>query len=97
MSPPFSVSKKLCLPPDFALVSFSAYSTLKMDSKCSSETSVDFQTGYIHGIMSQKIEIFINTAVRTSNPTYTVHTDTSNIFAVGDEGMGGKGWRIFIT
>jgi hypothetical protein len=36
--------ERLCLPPAFTLVPFSAYSpTLKMEATCSSETSVDFQ------------------------------------------------------
>jgi hypothetical protein len=37
-------SARLCLPPVFTLVSCLAYSsTLKMEAKCSSETSVEFQ------------------------------------------------------
>jgi hypothetical protein len=42
------------------------FSTLKMEAICSSETSVD---NGIHGVISQKMELFITTAVRTSNPT----------------------------
>jgi hypothetical protein len=41
--------------------------TLKMEPICSSETSVDTQR--THGVIFQKIVLFINTAVRTSNPT----------------------------
>jgi hypothetical protein len=40
-------------------------STLKMETPRSSETFVDFQE--IHGVTSQTIELFITTAVRTSN------------------------------
>jgi hypothetical protein len=41
----------LCLPPAFTLVSCLAYSsTLKMEAKCSSETSVDFQRTTRHYI-----------------------------------------------
>jgi hypothetical protein len=60
---------------DFTPVSFLAYSsTLKMEVTCSSETSVSTFSG-LHGIISQKIELFITTAVRTSNPTETVGRD----------------------
>jgi hypothetical protein len=59
---------KLCLPPAFTLVSCSAHSsTLKKVALCSSETSVDFQCTTRR--LSQKIVLFITTAVRTSNPT----------------------------
>jgi hypothetical protein len=52
----------------FRLVSFLAYcSTLKMETRCSSETSVVFSR--LHGVISQYTELFIKTAVRTSNPT----------------------------
>jgi hypothetical protein len=41
---PLKVRARLCLPPAFTPVSCLAYSsTLKMEAKCSSETSVDFQ------------------------------------------------------
>jgi hypothetical protein len=54
--------------PAFMLVSCLAYSsTLKMEATCFSETSVDFQG--LHGVIFQKIELFITTAVRTSNHT----------------------------
>jgi hypothetical protein len=43
------------------------YSTLKMEAACSSGTSVTFNG--LHGDISQKIELFITTAVETSNPT----------------------------
>jgi hypothetical protein len=64
MPPPFLGSKnkrnkkpeELCLPPAFTVVSCLDYSsTLKMEEKCSSETSVDFQR--LHGVVSQKIEL----------------------------------------
>jgi hypothetical protein len=48
-----------------------AYSTLKMEATCSSETSVDFQR--LLGIISQEIELFITTTVRTTNPTGNSH------------------------
>jgi hypothetical protein len=44
-----------------------AYSSvLKMVETCSSETSVNFNK--LHGIIFQKIELYITTAVRTLNP-----------------------------
>jgi hypothetical protein len=47
------------------LVSCVAYScNLKMEAKYSSETFSG-----LHGVMFQKIETFITTGVRTSNPT----------------------------
>jgi hypothetical protein len=45
---------------------FVCSSTIKMEAKCSSETSVDLKI--LHGVVSQKIELFIIIAVRTSNP-----------------------------
>jgi hypothetical protein len=52
------------LRPAFTLIPCSAYSlTLKMEAIYSSETSVDLP----HCIISQKIELFITSAVRTSN------------------------------
>jgi hypothetical protein len=44
--------------------------TLKIDARCSSETPVGLNG--IHGVISQKTELFIPTAVRTSNPTYVI-------------------------
>jgi hypothetical protein len=38
-------------------------STMKMEPICSSESSVDFNG--LHGVISQKIELFITTALRT--------------------------------
>jgi hypothetical protein len=49
----------------FMLLSCLVYSTLKKEAKCSSETSVDFNG--LSGGISQKIQPFITTAVRTSN------------------------------
>jgi hypothetical protein len=49
------------------LLSFSAYSTLKVKEIYSSETSLIFIG--LHGVISQKIALFISTALRTSNPT----------------------------
>jgi hypothetical protein len=46
---------------------FLAYSSiLKMEAKCPSETSVDF-FNRLHGVISQKIELFITTSVRRYN------------------------------
>jgi hypothetical protein len=56
----------LFLPLAFKLVSFLAYSpNLKMETMYSAETFVDFQR--INGVISQKIELIITTALRTSN------------------------------
>jgi hypothetical protein len=38
-----------------------------MEAICSSEMSVDFNG--LHGVISQKMVLFITTAVRASNPT----------------------------
>jgi hypothetical protein len=38
-----------------------------MEATCCFETSDNFYG--LHGVLSQKIELFITTAVRTSNPT----------------------------
>jgi hypothetical protein len=48
----------------FLLASF--ISTLKIEATCSSETSVTFNE--LHSVISQKMELFITTAVRTSDP-----------------------------
>jgi hypothetical protein len=62
---------RFCLPTAFTLVSCLAYSfMLKMEVTCSSTHWLSFNR--IHGIMSQKTELFITTTVRTSNPTYVV-------------------------
>jgi hypothetical protein len=59
------IEQIVCLPPAFTLVSCSAYfSTLKMEALCSSETSVD---NGLYVDISQKMVLFIITAVRTSN------------------------------
>jgi hypothetical protein len=42
------------------------FSTLKMDAIWSSETSVD---NGLHGVIYQKMVLFVITAMRTSNPT----------------------------
>jgi hypothetical protein len=56
----------------FMLVSCLAVSsTLKMEVTCSFETLVDFQR--LLGIISQKIEHFITTAVRTTNQRCNLH------------------------
>jgi hypothetical protein len=44
-----------------------------MEAICSSETSVDFNG--LHGVISQKIELLITTALRTSNPTEGLSTN----------------------
>jgi hypothetical protein len=55
----------------FMLVSCLAYySTLKIEATCSFEKSVAFNE--LCGVISQKIELFITTAVRTSNPTFNI-------------------------
>jgi hypothetical protein len=41
------------------------FSTPKMDAICFSETSVD---NVLHRVISQKMVLFITTAVRASNP-----------------------------
>jgi hypothetical protein len=57
----------------FTLASGLAYSsTLKMEATYSSETSIDFQD--VHGVISQKIDLFLTTAVRTSNPIYHIYS-----------------------
>jgi hypothetical protein len=43
------------------------YSTPKMETICSSETSVD--SNGLHGVISQKMVLSITTAVTTSDPT----------------------------
>jgi hypothetical protein len=54
--------------PDLTLVSCLAYSpTLKIEASCSRKRRLTFNG--IHGVMFQKVEIFIETDVRTSNPT----------------------------
>jgi hypothetical protein len=61
----------------FTLVSCLAYSyTLKMEVTCSSEMSVDLQRTTECWI-SQKIGVFITTAVRTSNPVYNEEIQNS--------------------
>jgi hypothetical protein len=52
-NPKFLASRLLGLPLDFMLVSCSVYLTLKMETVCFSETSIDFYR--LHGIISQKI------------------------------------------
>jgi hypothetical protein len=47
---------------------------MPVQAVCSSETSVDFNG--LHGVISQKLELFITAAVRTSNPT-SMHTYTA--------------------
>jgi hypothetical protein len=41
------------------------FSAMKMETKCSSETPVD---NGLHGIISQKMVLFITTGEKTSNP-----------------------------
>jgi hypothetical protein len=87
ISPPSSVSNKpgnipASLPPAFTLVFFSAYSTLKMEAICSLETSVE-----LHEVICQNIELFITTAVRTSNSTISLlsSTHTPQFYTKRDE------------
>jgi hypothetical protein len=66
--PPLSWLNKLSKIPVWKqLASFSANSIMKMGAICSSETSVYFQQTTC--IISQKIVLFIATAVKNSNPT----------------------------
>jgi hypothetical protein len=44
-----------------------------MEAMCFSETSVDFAG--LHGVISEKIELFAVTSVRTSNPTQSNLTE----------------------
>jgi hypothetical protein len=68
MNEPSKKPSKLCLPPAFMLVSCLAYSsTLKLDVTCSSEFQLTFNR--LHGVISQKLELFITTAVITSDAT----------------------------
>jgi hypothetical protein len=53
----------------FMLVSCLAYSlTLNVEATCPPKRWLIF--GGPHGVISQKTELFITTAVRTSNPTF---------------------------
>jgi hypothetical protein len=75
MSPPSSgrrISREaeLCLSPAFTFVSCLAYySLVKNGSTYFSETSVDYQRTTRRYIPEDIVELFIITAVRTSNPT----------------------------
>jgi hypothetical protein len=63
-----AIRERVLIAACFILVScLDYYSTLKMEAKCSSETSFHFNG--LHGVTSQKIELFTTTVVRTSNPT----------------------------
>jgi hypothetical protein len=64
-----------CLSPDFKMVSCSTYSsTLKMEAVCSFGTSLDFQ----QTMPEDSKQLFIATAVRTSNPAWNWLKDVSN-------------------
>jgi hypothetical protein len=72
MLPPSSESKnkpsKKSAGSKQSLVSCLAYSlTLNIEVTCSSEMVVNFNG--LHSIISQQIEVFITTGVRTSSPT----------------------------
>jgi hypothetical protein len=59
----------LCLPPAFMLVSCSAHSlTWRWRRHVPPKCHLTFNR--LHGIISQKTELFITTAVRTLNPTW---------------------------
>jgi hypothetical protein len=58
-------SIKTGLPPAFMLVSCSAYSTLKMEAICPLKRRTTFNRP--HSVISQKIILFLTTAVKTSN------------------------------
>jgi hypothetical protein len=64
----------------FTTVCLAYSSTLKTEATCSSETSVDFQR--TTRVISQKIELFITTAVRTSNPTDEACFSRDDVFKV---------------
>jgi hypothetical protein len=53
---------------------------MKVDETFASETSVDF-TG-LHGVISEKIELLIATAVRISTTTTTTTTTTTIIIII---------------
>jgi hypothetical protein len=74
----------LCLPPIFRLDYCSAHSsTLKMVGTCSSETPIDFQLT----TLPQKIELFIKTAVRTSNPmAMAFYSGRTQLWVIRTEG-----------
>jgi hypothetical protein len=58
----------LCLQHDLTLVSCLAYSsTLKMKTSCSQKCRLTFNG--LHGVIFQRVEVFIETDVRTSNAT----------------------------
>jgi hypothetical protein len=50
-----------------------------MEAICSSEMSVDKG---LHGIVSQKMALFITTAVRTSNPTNSHLNDKPRVMEI---------------
>jgi hypothetical protein len=50
----------------FYLLAYNAIQAVESQPTCSTKTLVTFNG--LHSIMSQKIELFITTAVRTSNP-----------------------------
>jgi hypothetical protein len=61
----------------FILVSCLAYSsTLKTEATCSSEKPVDFNG--LYGVMSQKTDLILTNAVKTSDPT-KLHTTTCRV------------------
>jgi hypothetical protein len=61
----FDLGRSLDLPPAFMLVSFLVYSTLKMEAIFPPKRQLIFNG--LHGVISQKILIFVTTAVRPSN------------------------------
>jgi hypothetical protein len=63
------------------LVSFMAYSlTLKMESYVPLKHQFTFNR--IHGVIFQKIVLFITTDVRTSNPTSTIYKSSVSEFSL---------------
>jgi hypothetical protein len=67
-----AIDSRVVLATCFILVSCLAYSlNPKMEVACSSETCILIFNG-LHGIISQKIELHITIAVRTSDPKYFI-------------------------
>jgi hypothetical protein len=69
---PLKVNRLALLATCFMLVSLLACSsTLKMEVTCSRKHPLAFRK--LHGIISEKTDLFITTAMRTSDPTNIIH------------------------
>jgi hypothetical protein len=77
----FDLGRSLDLPPAFMLVSSLVYSTLKLEAIFPPKRRLTFNG--LHDVISQKIVIFITTAVRTSNPAYCTLFSTFFFFLFG--------------